>query len=159
MVYVDGSDVRRQISAARRRVEGLKEELGVLQLAQKRIGTTEAIQKAYGQVQRGLSPKQRSRLGARMRHLPRSEVRLQAELLIRKALRGHPGPVRPGHIKGLASRKAVNRALQNTARNLGTRLALKKPLQFAMKAAKFATHVGTRAVSAAFRAARTFFER
>lgn len=157
--YVDGPDVRSKVSVARRRVEGLKEELGVLKATQKRIGTPETIQKAYGQVQRGLSPKQRARLGARMQHLPRSEVRRKVELLIRKALRERPGPVRPGHIKGLASRKAVNRALQKTARNLGTKLSLKKPLQFALKAAKFATHVGTRAVTMAYRAARAFFDR
>ncbi len=94
-----------------------------------------------------------------LRHLPRFEVRRQPELLIRKALRGPPGPIRPGHIKGLASRKAVDRAMQKTTRILGTKRSLKKPLQFALKAAKFVTHVGIRAVTMAYRAARAFFER
>ena len=74
---------------------------------------------------------------------------------MKKALREYPGKLRPSQIKGLASQKAVNRAMRKAARGVGAKMPLKQPLQFAMRAGG----VATRVASAVYRSAKLFFER
>ena len=122
---------------------------------QKRVGTPEAVQKKYGEMRKALTARERRRLGVRLRHLPASEVRRRSGELLKKAIRAYPGTVKPGQIKGLASQKAVGRAMRKSARNVGRKMAVKQPLQFAMRTAGRATSTA----SAVYRGVKVFFER
>ncbi len=127
----------------------------MLTFAQRRMGTPEAVGKGYEEVRKSLSAGERRRLGILLKHLPGSEVRRRSGEILKKALREYPGTVRPGQIKGLASQKAVNRAMRKAARDVGAKMSLKQPLQFAMRAGSMATRVA----SAVYRSAKVFFER
>ncbi|MFQ5571408.1 MAG: relaxase/mobilization nuclease domain-containing protein [Rhodothermales bacterium] len=153
--YVEGPEVHGRLAAVRGRARRLQEQRKVLATVQQRIGTPEAVQRKYGEMRKALTAGERRRLGIRLKHLPGSEVRRRSGELLKKALREYPGTVRPGQIKGLASQKAVNRATKKSALGVGKKMAVKQPLQFAMRAGSMATRVA----SAVYQGARVFFER
>jgi hypothetical protein len=153
--YVEEPEVRGRLAAASGHVGRLQEERKVLTSMQRRIGTPEAVQRKYGKMRKTLTADERRRLGIRLRHLPGSEVRRRSGALLKKALREYPGKVSPRQIKGLASQKAINRAIRKSALGVERKMAVKQPLQFAMRASS----VATRVASSAYQGARVFFER
>ncbi len=153
--YVDGPEVKSQLAAAGGHARRLQQQREVLTFARQRIGPPEAVRRGYGEVREQLTAGQQRRVGIRLKHLPGSEVQRRSGEILRRALRAYPGTVRLGQLKGLASQKAVDSALQKAAQGLGARMTVKQPLQFAMRAGGIATRVA----SAVYHGARAFFER
>ncbi len=158
-LYVDGPETRRRLAAAATRIERLQERLQVLGFVQERVGTSQDVREGYEKVHKGLTADERLRLGIRLEHLPGAEVRRRSEQLIGRALRAHPGVVRPDHVRGLATPgKAADLAMGKAAGEIGRKLSLRRPLHLAMKATQL-TRATTSSLTMVYRAARTFFER